>query len=205
MVNRVYISAAARRKRGYAGLRRKMETSMQDVFIEYLVRRRRTPKTTLAKLGLVLAGAFVAFAVFNLSFLLGPFSFVGLLAAFGAVYGAYVLVTNMNIEYEYALTNGEMDVDKIIAQRKRKRLATVRCREVEDFGRYKASEHQNKTYEHKIMACDHPDSEDLWFFVFRHKEKGLTLLVFNANDRMIEGMKSYLPRPIFHRVFRVGA
>lgn len=44
----------------------------------------------------------------------------------GSLYGGYILITNMSVEYEYIVTNGEMDIDKIIAKRRRKRLITVK-------------------------------------------------------------------------------
>jgi hypothetical protein len=111
----------------------------------------------------------------------------------------------MNIEYEYSLTNGEMVIDTIIAQRKRKRLLSLKVREVEDFGRYNAPEQEGKTYQTKIFACDHPLGEELWYFVTQHREKGKTLVVFNASEKMLEGMKPFLPRSLSHKVFRADA
>jgi len=175
---------------------------MQDVFIEYMVKRRRTLSTSLAKFGIAAGSAIIAFAAFTLSLSLGPLSFIGVLAAFAALWGAHRFITGFNVEYEYSLTNGEMDVDKIIAERRRKRLISIKLREVEDFGRFKTGEHENKIYQQKIFACDHPASEDLWFVVTNVKDKGMALIVFNASERMIDGSKPYLPRPIFHRVFQ---
>lgn len=174
---------------------------MQDVFIEYMVRKQRTLQSTLLKLGIGIAAILVFILAFFFSPFLGAFSFFGVLVAFGAVYGGYMLITNMNVEFEYSLTNGEMDIDKITAQRRRKRLLSVKIREVDDFGKYAAQEHEGKAYQTKISAYDHPDADDLYFFVIHHKEKGQTLVIFNANERMLEGMKPYLPRPIFHKVF----
>jgi hypothetical protein len=98
-----------------------------------------------------------------------------------------------------------MDMDTIIAQRKRKRLLSLKVREAEDFGRYKAPEHEGKTYQAKIFACDHPLSEDLWYFVIQHREKGKTLVVFNASEKMLEGMKPFLPRSLSNKAFRADA
>jgi predicted mannosyl-3-phosphoglycerate phosphatase (HAD superfamily) len=114
------------------------------------------------------------------------------------------LVTAQSVEFEYAVTNGEIDFDKIVAQRKRTRFASVNCREVEGFGRYKAAEHQSREYAGRIFACDSPDSESLWYLVTRLKDKGLTLIVFNANDKMLNGIKPFLPRPIMHEAFKFG-
>jgi hypothetical protein len=127
---------------------------------------------------------------------------LGPLVAVGAIYGAYFLVSSMSVEYEYSVTNGDLDIDQITAQRRRKRLVSVSCKEVEAFGHYKPEEHQNKTYQTKIMACDTPANPELWYCVVRLKQSGTTLVVFNASPKMLEGMKRFLPRPIMHEAFK---
>lgn len=177
---------------------------MQDIFIEHLVAKQKLPITILLRVLIVLAAVIIAVAAMMFSGVLGPLSILSPLIAVGAIYGAYFLITSMNIEYEYAVTNGELDVDQITAQRKRKRLVSVNCRSVEAFGRYKPAEHQGKTYQTKILACDNPNNEDVWYAVIRLQKSGQTLVVFNATERMLEAMKPFLPRPIMHEVFRVG-
>lgn len=55
----------------------------------------------------------------------------------------------MSVEYEYIVTNGEMDIDKIIAKRRRKRLITVNARTFERFGPFKESDHAGETYSNR--------------------------------------------------------
>ena len=74
----------------------------------------------------------------------------------------------MNVEFEYVLTNGDIDVDKIIAQRKRKRLVSVKCSSFEELGKYKAAEHQNKTYQTKLMVCSNPEDPEVWYLSLIH-------------------------------------
>ncbi|MDR2933187.1 MAG: hypothetical protein LBV27_08790 [Oscillospiraceae bacterium] len=178
---------------------------MQDVFIEYMVKKQNPPALILLRIGIVLAAVFLFFVFFIIATILGPFSFIAVLAAFASIYGAYMLITSMNIEFEYSLTNGELDIDKIIAQRKRKRLISIKCKEVEDFGKYNAAEHEGKAYQTKLFACANPNNEDLWYFTLHHKEKGLMLIVFNASERMLNGIKPFLPRPVMHKAFRIGS
>lgn len=177
---------------------------MQDVFIEHMVRKQRTPTTALCKVGIVAGAVVVSFLVMTFSRLVPMLSFFSPFLVMGVLYGAYYLITSMNVEFEYAITNGELDVDQIIAQRKRKRLVSVNCRQVESFGRYKAGEHEGKQYQTKIIACDSLASDDLWHCTLRLKESGLTLVVFSANQKMLDAIKPFLPRPIAHAAFRVG-
>lgn len=177
---------------------------MQDAFIEYMVKRKTTPKIIMAKIGIVV-GTLLLWALIVIFLGSGKFSFIGLIAAFGSLYGGVYLITSMNVEFEYVVTNGDIDIDKIIARRKRRRLVTVNCREAEAFGRYKASEHATKSYQTKIFACESLDSEGLWYCAVRLKDKGLTLVVFNANEKMLEAIKPFLPRPVLREAFGMGA
>ena len=179
---------------------------MQDIFIEYLVKQAKTPKTAILKF-LIFVGAFflaIVFFIVSASDLLGMLSFFGLFLSVGVIFGAYYLITSMNIEFEYSITNGEMDVDKIIAQRKRRRLISVKWRDVEAFGNYKPAEHVGKNYANSIFACDHPQSDNLWYCVTRVPQKGQVFLVFNASEKMLEAIKKYLPKQILFTAFRRG-
>lgn len=97
-----------------------------DIFYEQLVKKQLTPMDMMKRGGLLTAFVIVAFLAF---FVLPAFS--ALFASFsifivaGAAYGVWYLWGTTNLEYEYILTNGEIDVDKIISQRKRKRWVTV--------------------------------------------------------------------------------
>ena len=170
---------------------------MQDVFVEYMVAQRKTPKTTLLKALIVVAFIVLAPSFLMFSHLLGPLSFLGALFFVGGGYCAYFFIISMNLEFEYTITNGEMDVDKIIAQRRRKRLMSIKLREVEAFGRYVPDEHANKNYESMIFACDCPFNPELWYC-----QKGRMLLVFNANDKMLDAIKKFLPGPILREAFK---
>ena len=57
-------------------------------------------------------------AIFHL---FGAFSGLFLLGAFGIAIAAYFYLLSLKIEYEYSLTNGFLDIDKISGKRKRRR------------------------------------------------------------------------------------
>ena len=96
-----------------------------DSYCEYIVKKKNGGKE-LAIQALIVVAALAVFALFMvLGAVIPNFSMITTLLAFGALYGGYRLITNMNVEYEYIVTNGEMDIDKIIAKRSRKRLLTV--------------------------------------------------------------------------------
>ncbi len=164
-----------------------------DVFIEHLVKKRSTTVDTLKKIGIVIALLVVILACFFFFALLGP---LAVLLIFGGCYAAYWLISGMSIEYEYILTNGEIDVDKIIAQRKRKRLVTVSAKTFESFGPYQAAEHLHRNYDSRILACESEDSDGTYYATFHHNILGHCLLVFNPDERIVKGVQSFLPRTV---------
>lgn len=171
-----------------------------DIFCEQLVVKKTTLLDWLKRLGIVIA----ALILFYISFVILPqmgntigsiFSSLGVIIAIGAGYGAWYLITATKIEYEYILTNGELDVDKIIAQRKRKRLASINLREVSDFGIYQPEKHQPDAYNATIYACSDPKDPGTYYAIVpEHKVYGKCMLIFNPNDAVLENAKQYLRR-----------
>ncbi|MEG2596849.1 MAG: DUF6106 family protein [Oscillospiraceae bacterium] len=167
-----------------------------DVFVEYMVKRRATLKDTV----LMILYALIALAIFIIGFFfgtaLGPYAFVGTVIGVAAIFGAYFLISSMNVEYEYIVTNGEIDVDKIMARRKRKRLVTANARTFEEFGPYHHVDHQGKEYSNRVYACTSVTDEGSYYAVFNHTKLGKTLLVFSPNDRVLESLKTFIPRQV---------
>ncbi|MDD2956172.1 MAG: hypothetical protein PHD67_07645 [Oscillospiraceae bacterium] len=178
-----------------------MNEPFSDVFIEHLVKKKNTPLEWLLRVLILLGAALLSVILFMFSGYLGVFQTFALMLIAGVIYGAWYIFTSFNVEFEYSITNGEMDVDKIIAQRKRKRLISVKCKDFETFGRYKPEEHAGRNYQTKILAYDSASSDDAWYCTFRTTANGNTLLVFNATDKMLGAMKTTMPKPLVFENF----
>ncbi|MBO5955852.1 MAG: hypothetical protein J6Q10_03535, partial [Clostridia bacterium] len=107
-----------------------------DIFIEEMVECRKSFLQNLATFVLVILSVVVAFVLmFVLAPMVGPqFGTIMPLVAMGIFYLAYKVVTAQNIEYEYSMVNTEIDVDKIINRKNRKRLTTAKVTGLEAFG-----------------------------------------------------------------------
>ena len=88
-----------------------------DTFFEQIIAVKKNGKAVAAIIGIWLAAFIVCFLLIMFMGFLGTFS---LLLAAGALFGAYKLCTRFNLEYEYIVTNGTMDIDKIINKSSRK-------------------------------------------------------------------------------------
>ncbi len=170
-----------------------------DIFVEQLVKKKRELKDYL----IVLAGIVGVFVV--LYAMLFAFVFPGLGVIVFAVcvicmYLIYFLITSINQEFEYCFTNGILDVDKIINMRKRKRIQEVNVRKMELMGdRMERSFQKNMADGRlkKIYACTHKDAEDLCFLIFMDEEGERKMLLFNPNDKIIDGIRKYNPQKVF--------
>jgi len=115
----------------------------------------------------------------------------------GAGIGAWYLIGVMRIEYEYTYFNGEFDLDVITAKRKRRRVATVRVREFEQFGKYselgKSISEMKSEYGKRYFMCSHPQNPDCYYAVFR-KEHEIALLVFEPDEELVSEMKKIAPK-----------
>lgn len=101
-----------------------------DTYIEYMVKRKKTGTDIAMAIMMVLIGlGLIYFATY---FYIWPT--IMLLMVAGIIYATYKFVMRINTEYEYTVTNCEMDVDRIINRRTRKHIETVNLRLIEDFG-----------------------------------------------------------------------
>ena len=117
--------------------------------------------------------------------------------AVGAVVGAWYVMGTMRIEYEYNYFNGELDLDVITAKRRRRRVATVKVRDFEQFGRYsdlgKTKQQLKNDYDSRWFMCSAPENPDCYYAVLRYDHK-LTLLVFEPSDEMLAEMRTVAPK-----------
>lgn len=165
-----------------------------DVFKEQIVRKLSSKNEKISKI-LILVAA-VALAMMCFIFAFGTqFAMFGILFAGLALYGGYYLVTNLDVEYEYIFTNGELDVDKIIAQRKRKRLCSVRIGAAVEFGQVEDGSNTDGAETYVRASADDEDQTD-YFIRLNHKSLGDTVLIFTPNEEMLGLIKPYVPRNI---------
>jgi hypothetical protein len=166
---------------------------MPDVFVEHLIARRPTI-AVFAQKALI---AFAALVIATLSlYFLGSFAMV---FVFGAGWGMIILLRRLDLEFEYSITNGEMDVDKIMGRRSRKRLFTVDCRSFDILAPCKdeyRGEVESQTITRRIDVSSHPQSPGRWFAVYSAKDGVRTLLIFEPNEKMLKTFKIYIASKI---------
>lgn len=167
-----------------------------DIFMEKIVRRRKNIKDQLLTAGVIFGALVLMFIALNIQ-ALAAMGF-NMLIVVGVGYLAYLIITSRNIEYEYAVTNGDLDIDKIIAQRKRKRIFSANCKSFEIVAKVK-SEHytqQYKSFKNKIDCSGFIDGDDVYFVVLQYKNEQ-TILFFEPSEKMLQNFRTFIPRKVF--------
>lgn len=163
-----------------------------DVFVEQIVKKPADGKSTALKI-------LIAFGVIIVSIFCLYLMLIGIVAAlllvFAAIYGGFYLISGQNAEYEYIVTNGEIDIDKIIAKRKRKRLITAKPSKFEAFGKLADAEDVSGITVVEANGITNEEAED-YYIDFTHDSFGKVRLIFTPTERTLEAIKPFLPRPV---------
>lgn len=162
-----------------------------DTFSEQLVTRSNTKSDTIKKILISVAAILIAALLMWLSIVFGFYSLI--ILVFAALGGGVYLVGNMDVEYEYIITNDEMDIDKIIGRRKRKRMITLDLKSAEDFGTYPSEDDIN------VDATVHATTgmeKDAHYLLVNHGSYGKVMLIFNPNEKTREAIMQEVPNPL---------
>lgn len=165
-----------------------------DIFVEQLIKKRFGAKDYL-----IIAGVIVAGVVLILASTLVPL--ISSLVFIGVCVGAYYVITSLNLEYEYSVTNGDITIDKVINRRNRKRVVSMDTHNIDFMGRYNPSDHSGKNYASRFVVTESDDLKDAWCFAGNHPQKGHILVIFNPNEKVLMAIKPFLPRQVAINAF----
>jgi len=171
---------------------------MGDVFLEYIVKQKPTGKVLLLK-GAIILGALV------LTYLMLMFAGVpGLSTIMPALFiimivAVYKVFTSINYEFEYIVTNGELDIDKITAKRSRRRVFNARPKDVEILAplveKYK-TEYESGSFSKTIDASSSVSAPNRWFLIVNNAKHGRVRVIFEPTEKMVENIRLYCPQKV---------
>lgn len=175
---------------------------MIDDFCEYMVKRKRGTNDIIRISLLVLAGLVLTYLllsfVYTLVYYYAPYLTSLIFPLVVLVwYGVYRLIKKTNIEFEYALTGGELDVDHIENKTKRKRLLrSIHARSLQIMAPASGSEYTQAYKSLKtIDASSNSGLEKAYFAVFE-KDGIQQCLLFEPNAKMLDMMHRFNPDKI---------
>lgn len=128
------------------------------------------------------------------------FFFIPYIGAF--ITAAVIILTifvfrNYDYEYEYSFMSGELDVDKIIARSKRKRMNTFdfnRMELVAPKGSQEAMRLEHGQYKTFDYTSNMPGAKVYVAYVMNNNE--VVRVFFEPNDKMLDAIKYISPRKV---------
>ena len=146
-----------------------------DLFAERLIPKKIEGKDIAICALLFIAAIALSVIVFIFA------GFVAIIVTALALYGAYYLSMGiLFVEYEYTLTNDELDIDKIIAKRKRIELKVYNVKEFTEGGKYDGRP--------ALMLCPDKTSENLYYLLSGNGE----CIVIDPNETMFKAFTLYM-------------
>ena len=172
-----------------------------DTFFEQIVEIRKTGLDWLKLAGIWLLAGVLLFVFFLLGVNNQGFMSILALLCIGIIYGAFWLSKRLSVEYEYIVTNGTLDVDKIIARSSRKRELSCELSGVERVEKYNPAAPVVGNFKKQVIACN-PTDPEAYFMVINEEGKGSRLLVFAPDERIRGAVVKSMPKFIANSAFK---
>ena len=166
---------------------------MGDVFKEQIVKRQPNSKDTLKRTGLLIAVVIVGFLAFGIIPAFAPF------LVLAAGFGAWILMGFLKVEYEYAFTDGELDIDAIYNRSRRKRLFSARVNDFELMAHVE-DKVQMGAFQGAVEVKDYSSgvvNENTYAFLLNYRGKR-TKFIIEPNAVMLKAMATVLTRRRLH-------
>ncbi|MCD8094768.1 MAG: DUF6106 family protein [Ruminococcus sp.] len=165
-----------------------------DTFKEYIVKKELTQSEKISRICIIVAS--IALAFFFIAITLGTVLMMfGIIFAGLSVYFGWQIITRFFVEYEYIVTNSDLDIDKITNQSKRKRLCTVDLHKVSECGKYSGNVTVSEDETLIQASANNPELDD-YYLRFTHKTFGNAVLVFTPSIEVLELIQQFFPRTV---------
>lgn len=166
-----------------------MNGTSGDVFSEWIVLRKMSGK----QYGIMTLGGLAALAITVAIFVIQP----GLIAiAIAAWFGAYFLARMQKAEFEYTFTSGDLDIDQLSGDLRRKRKCEIPKESVELVAPLDSDyvqEYKNlRTYDY---SSGDRTSKNRYVIIATVKNERARV-IFEPNEKMLDNMWKYFPSKV---------
>ena len=165
---------------------------MSDLYTELLVKKKRTAKDSLIKYGMIgLTAVLTAAGLF--------FHPLILIGAVAAGIGCYFILPRTDLEYEYLFVNGEMDIDVIMSQAKRKRVKSVNLSEADLVAPLNSHrmDYYNGNQKMKVLDYSSGNPDHKRFGIIIRDGGEACKVIVEPDDAMANAIKNSAPSKVF--------
>ncbi|MBQ2971176.1 MAG: hypothetical protein IJE16_01345 [Ruminococcus sp.] len=174
-----------------------------DILVEQVVKREKNPKYYVNIFLIIIGAIMIPVTIFALAMILKQayVIYIALFVGLFCIYGAWMFITGLNIEYEYSSLGGTFRVDKIIAKRNRKNVIKLDIKTIDDIFKYSDDEMSKRSFNkiYNLGATDY--SEDNFVFTFHSEAKGKCAVVFSPKEKTLEGIRPYLKHDVARKLY----
>lgn len=167
-----------------------------DLFMEYIIKRKRGVKENIITLAIILSVPSLIYL--SLCLMMTSLAPISIFLIAGILFLAYWLISKMNVEFEYIITNNELDIDKIVAKKTRKRLITIDLRKIDFAAPAVTTAHANELSKPatNVIYADSGLAQNAYFINFTRD--GQTYRVFlSPTVKMVDAIKMFAPGKVF--------
>lgn len=164
---------------------------MNDSYSELLVKKEQTGKDKVIKF--LLIGVIAATAVVGVII---PLVWV---LTLGLGIATYFILPNLDLEYEYVYVNGELDIDKIMAKSKRKRVQSFDLAKMEIMAPVNSHrmDYQNHNTKLKVLDFSSGNKEHKVYAMIIPDEKEICKVLLETDQTLLENIQKSCPRKVF--------
>ncbi len=165
---------------------------MNDFFSEQIIKKKEKTIDLFKKFGVIGVCCFIS--VFSLLLIPKFGLFIVVVVIFLGVYIHGLL----DIEYEYAITNNNFEVDTIYGKKKRKKTIEINVKDIIVMTKLNSNEdlHTFNTSKKIYDLSSGVNKDNCYKFIIKIKGENSTVII-EPNDKILEGFKIYLGRGIF--------
>ena len=162
---------------------------MSDIYVECLVKGKKSRAATAGMVLLLALTVLSAIGMFLMPFLM--------VLAIACGIGAYFVSLYSQVEYEYLYLDKEISVDKIYGQTKRKKAAVYSVERMEIFAPVTSwhldafRNRQVKEIDYAKAKAEQPDTRYVMYY------EGNIRVLFSPSEDMVKALKNVAPRKVF--------
>ena len=167
-----------------------------DQFAEQLVKKYNTTGDDIRRVSIVV----ITILITAVSLLLLFMGFgLAIILPVCTIWAAFYLMKLTQVEYEYACTNGSLDIDKILGQDKRKPMLSVEVSSFTAYGKAGVcpeSDEEMTTFSAVGFSLMTEGEGEEYYAEFTHPDHGKCCLYFSPDDHFRGVLESFLPRDL---------
>lgn len=173
-----------------------------DIFNEQIVKRAKKPKQLIIKIISVIILITVPVVCTVLAFTVTTYMFyIGFFLFIAGIYVVWYVFNIQKVDFEYSVSGGDLDISKIIALRKRKKICRVKIGEIDVLGKGEKTVDGMRFTKTFIAAGDLDRDDENYYAVYNDAAYGKCLLIFSPNEKILEAMKSSLKKDLVLKLF----